>query len=348
MVTRVEEHGDEVADWEPKDCDPELLAFLAEQAQLMGGRAYHQMTIEEARQAHRRACRTRIASLTAKPPIASFVDKSFDFKSSPVKVRIYSPLAKPPVPVVIFFHGGGWVFGDIETYDETARMICAAAKVIVVSVEYLLAPEHRFPEPLLCCVEAVRWTKENIGSLGGDADSVILMGDSAGGNLSAAAALACTRQGLEVAGQVVAYGPLAHIDHTEASGVQPWTKRRQRFGPTFASTAWYWGNYVEKPESGADPRASVLLDPDMRGAPPAIICAGNLDTYAEECLLYSRLLRDTGIPVKATVYSGLTHGFINHGWLPRAVRSEKAHVAALELCADVHNLAYSGSVSSLV
>lgn len=343
------ENGSSVVDWEPRDCDPELLGYLGEQARLMDGLAYHQMTVHEARATHRRVCEARRSALSDMPPVAGVVDKTLVYRSAQIPLRIYSPQVKTssPVPVVVFFHGGGWVFGDIQSYEETARMICALSQVVVVSVGYLLAPEHQFPEPLMSCIEAVRWTKQHIGSHQGDPDSVVLMGDSAGGNLSAATALECRRRGLGVVGQVVAYGPLVHIGQTDAAGVKPWSERRQRFGPTYASTAWYWSNYVGEPERGGDPRASVLLDSDMASAPPAVIVAGSLDTYAEECFRYADLLRDSGVAVRVREYPALTHGFINHGWMRAGVRSEKAHAAAVELCGDVRELAYAGRIKEL-
>lgn len=307
----------------------------------MEGRWFHEMTPEEAREAYSKLSSWHRGNPRTKRPVGKIIDEVVPYNGVSLRARIYKPAKRGNLPVVVYFHGGGWVFGSIDTYDEMARLVCDECEVVVVNFDYLLAPEHRFPEPLLSCVESVAWTKQNADAFGGDPDVVLVMGDSAGGNLSAATALECAHRNIELAGQVVLYGPLVHTDYAGKVGLREWPERDQRFGPTFASTAWYWGHYVGDGVRGGDPRASVLLEPDMASAPPALIAAGVLDTFCEECVAYGHALADSGIKVQITEYPRLTHGYMSHGYLPPANRSTLAYKASMETLANVKTLAYS-------
>lgn len=303
-------------------CDPELLRYREARSAVMGGRAFHEMTPTEARETY------ATASTWGEGParmVAGVVDEG--------PYRIYRPFGEASAPVVLFFHGGGWVFGSVDTHDGFARLVCDECAVVVVSVEYPLAPEYPFPAALQACVESVAWAKENAAALGGDPDTVLVMGDSSGANLAAATALEC-----EVAGQVLFYPPLVHVDEVDAAGVTPWAHRDERFGPSFADTTWYWGHYVE-PERAADPRASVLLEHDLSAAPPAVIAVGMLDTYHDECRAYASRLADSGVPVRFSVHPGLTHGYVAHSWLAPEWRSSAAQRAVLATLAETRELA---------
>jgi acetyl esterase len=232
------------------------------------------------------------------------------------------------------------VFGSVDTFDEATRLICDECEVVVVSVEYPLAPEHRFPTALNSGVASVAWVKENIASVGGDPDAVVVMGDSAGGNLAAATALACADRDIELTGQAILYGTLVHPDHAGAVGLA-WAERDQRFGPTLDATEWYWGNYVDSPEMARHPRASVLLEADLRKAPPAVIAAGMLDTYCAECRTYGHRLLESGVKAVVSEYPRLTNGFITHGWWPEGHRSQLAFDATMDTLGKVKDLAYS-------
>ena len=323
------------------ECDEELFRHLGEQAKMMEGRWFHQMTPTEAREAYAKLSSWNRGEPETKRPVGDIVDQVIHYEGEPMRLRIYQPPTKGRVPVVVYFHGGGWVFGNIDAYDEMARLICDECDVVVVNVDYPLAPEHPFPDPLLGCVASVAWAKQNSEVFGGDPDAVVVMGDSAGGNLSAATALECAHRNIELAGQVVLYGPLVHMDHVHQAGVREWSERDQRFGPTFASTSWYWNHYVNTADQAADPRASVLLETNMRSAPPALITAGMLDTFCEECVAYGHKLSDSGVKVQISEYPRLTHGYTAHGWMPPSTRSQLAHRACMETLANVKMLAYS-------
>lgn len=326
---------------DPMECDETILRNLVDQAKLMEGRWFFQMTPDEAREAFAKLSGWNKGGSAGKRPIGEAIDVVIPYAADNMRARVYRPTKQGKLPVVVYFHGGGFVFGDIDSYDAMARLVCDKCDVVVVNVEYLLAPEHPFPEPLFSCVAAVEWTKQQVHAWGGDPDAVLVMGDSAGGNLSAATALECAHRNIELAGQVVLFGPLVHMDHAEKAGVRRWSDRDQRFGPTFDSTSWYWGHYVGTAERGADPRASVLLETDLGSAPPALIAAGTLDTYNEECVRYGHNLADSGVKVQIREYPRLTHGYTSHGYLPWSRRSQLAYRASLETLADAKALAYS-------
>lgn len=330
----------DVGGLDPNECDEELARYLAVQTKQMDGLWFYDMTPAEARVAHRRLTAGLGEGADQVTWAGAVLDESVPMSSGSMRVRVYRPPGDATVPVVIYFHGGGWVFGDIATSDPSLQRLCLAANVVVVSVDYPLAPEHPFPEPLRACVESVRWSRDHSPEFGGDPLSLLVMGDSAGGNLAAATAIECARAGISLAGQVVLYGPLVHYDHTALAGVRDWSERDQRFGPTFASTQWYWSHYIPPSERTDDARANPLLSRDLQGVAPALISYGTLDTYGEECLAYARLLDRAGVDVLVTEYPRLNHGYMVHGSLPEKVRSTLGYEAAIETCEHVRELAY--------
>jgi acetyl esterase len=318
--------------------DEELGRNLAEQAKVTQGRWFYMMSPEEARALFNEISGQHHDDHT-KQEVGGVDDVSIEFQGEPLRMRVYRPQGAGPFPVVAYFHGGGFVFGTLEGYDDTARMVCNETDCVVVNVDYRLAPEYRFPIPVESCVSALEWVKAEIDSFGGDPDAVVTMGDSAGGNLAAAAALLATKRGLGIAGQVDMYGPMVHVDHVVVAGTKAWPERDQRFGPLYQSMAWYWNHYCAESKDGLDPIASPALASDLKDAPPAFIGAGMLDTLDEECVAYGRRLQDSGVPALIRSYPRITHGYINHGWLPASTRSQRAHQAAMESCEGARKLA---------
>jgi len=330
----------DVGGLDPSECDEQLARYLAQQAKTMDGRWFYDMTPEEARVAHRRLTADVRFDSDAVPPVRAVSEDVVPLSSGRIRVRIYRPHRDEPAPVVVYFHGGGWVFGSIEMSDPGLQVLCASAGVVVVNVDYPLAPENPFPIPLEACVASVRWARDRATDFGGDPDALLVMGDSAGGNLAAATAIECARAGITLSGQVILYAPLVHFDHTTRAGVRDWAERDQRFGPTLASTRWYWGHYIPSWEKTDDPRANPLLADELDNVAPALISYGTLDTYGEECLAYGRLLDRADVDVRVTEYPRLNHGYMVHGWLPAEVRSDLAYEAARETCDHVRQLAY--------
>jgi acetyl esterase len=323
------------------DLDPQLVELGAEMAKVMNGRWFFMMTPEEAREVSSTNHKAHANDVLDPELLAVQVeDRSFDFEGQQIKLKVYKPPNLERAPVIMYYHGGGWVFGNIEDWDQTSRMICALTECVVVSVEYLLAPENKFPAPVKSAFAAVEWALEHIDELGGYADSIVLAGDSAGGNITAATALYAARNGVQLGGQAIIYGVMCHLDYCGEAGIIEWPDRDQRFTVKTESVEWYWGHYLEKREDGRDPIASPMLAKDLDQVAPALISAGMLDTFNDDCVAYGKRLREAGVPVKVIEWPHISHGFINHGWLPPDKRSELSRTAALTTVYLMRELAW--------
>lgn len=323
------------------EIDHELLELGIETAKIMQGRWFWMMTPEEAREAFLRLHAAQESYVLDDELLAVNVqDTAFDFEGKPIKLKIYKPPNLDRAPVIMYYHGGGWVFGDVDSYDATTRMICALTGCVVVSVDYLLAPENKFPAPVKSAFAAIEWAIEHIDELGGYADSIVLAGDSAGGNITGATALYAANHGVELGGQAILYGVLCHMDYSTKVGVTEWEKKDLRFGPTIESTSWYWGHYLQDQADGADPIASPLLAEDVSHVAPALISAGMLDTFNEDGVAYGKRLRAAGVPALVLEWPHIGHGFMSHGWLPAGHRSELARTATLTTVARMKELAW--------
>jgi acetyl esterase len=237
--------------------------------------------------------------------------------------RLYRPAgATPPHPVVVYFFGGGWTLGSLETCDGICRRLCAGAGCAVVSVGYRLAPEHRFPAAPRDCYAATRWVAGHAAGLGLDPLRVAVAGDSAGGNLAAAVTLLARDDGPSLTCQVLVY-PNVEYGATRASmldNTDPGFFNRR-------SVAWYWGHYLNRPEDGADPLASPLRAADHRGLPPALVITAEYDPLRDEAEAYAQRLGACGVPVRLTRYDGVTHGFFTMTGVLAAGRAATAEAA---------------------
>jgi acetyl esterase len=230
-----------------------------------------------------------------------------DHDADGVAVRVYRSSPEPALPVVVFFHGGGWTIGNVDQYDPIARRIANAADAIVVSVDYRLAPEHPFPAPLDDCWHALEWTAKNAATFGGDPGRLAVMGDSAGGNLAAVCALqARDAGGPELALQVLVY-PVTDCDFATESYVEN--------GAGYLLEAprmqWFFDCYTR---AGADPtdwRLSPLRAPDLSHVAPAFVLTAEHDPLRDEGEAYARRLLDAGVPVTKHRYDGQIHLFFS-------------------------------------
>ena len=221
-------------------------------------------------------------------------------------VRIYRPAGDGPFPVHVFFHGGGWVIGDLDTHDADCRELCRGAGCIVVAVHYRLAPEHPFPAAPEDCYAATAWAAAHAEALGGRAGPVTIGGDSAGGNLAAVVALAARdRGGPEIALQLLVY-PV-----TDAAMDSPsYEENGEGYLLTLDSMRWFWDHYCP-PEQREDPRASPLRAADLSGLPPAVVLTAEYDPLRDEGLAYAERLRAAGVAVEYRCFEGLIHGFFS-------------------------------------
>lgn len=244
--------------------------------------------------------------------------------------RLYLPEVAGPVPTVVFFHGGGFVIGDLETHDDHARLLCHQAGVAVLSIDYRLAPEHPFPAAYDDCLAATVWAVAHIDQLGGDADRLAVAGDSAGGNLAAAVALSARDAGITLKAQLLLY-PATDFreDETHPSRLE----NAEGFFLTAEDMAWFGNAYTPDPALRLHPRASVLLAPDLAGVAPAVVCTAEFDPLRDEGNAYAKALAAAGVEVRYTEFAGLIHGFYGLGvYVPAAAEA----VAALN--ADLKDL----------
>jgi acetyl esterase len=288
-------------------------------------------TPEQAREGFR-AMTVGIRDPATLAPVRSVEDGTIPGPAGDIAIRTYRPDVDGPVPTVVYFHGGGFVIGDIDTHDDHTRLICHDVEAVVVSVDYRLAPENPFPAGFEDCLAATRWVADHVADLGGDAERIAVAGDSAGGNLAAAVALTTTRQGgPKLAAQLLLYpGVDFRDDETlHASRVE----NGEGLFLTAEDMAWFRGHYLQDPSHVADPRASVLLAPDLSGLPPAVVGTGEYDPLRDEGEAYAKALEAAGVKVVLRRFDGLIHGFFGMGtW------SERSAAAATDLCEEFRTL----------
>ena len=224
---------------------------------------------------------------------------------------------------MVWFHGGGWVIGSIDTHDSVGRRLAAGAGCIVVSVGYRLAPEHRYPAAVEDAWSATAWLAANAGAWGGDTTRLAVGGDSAGGNLAAVVALRARASGLVLAAQQLVY-PVTDCDFETAS----YRRNSTGMGLTEAAMRWYWDHYVPDPQRRKEPDASPLRALDLAGVAPALVVVCDLDPLHDEGVAYARKLEAAGVPVRLSVYEGMIHGFIRMAAVMRRSKDLTDELAA--------------------
>ncbi|MBM3946737.1 MAG: alpha/beta hydrolase [SAR202 cluster bacterium] len=238
------------------------------------------------------------------PAVYQTADRTIPGPVGGIPIRVYTPVGAGPFPVLVWFHGGGWVVGDIEMSDATARQLCVNAECIVVNVDYRLAPEHKFPIPAEECYAATVWTHKNGAMHNIDTSRIAVGGDSAGGNLAAAVALmAKERGGPKLSHQLLVY-PVTNHDYNTRSYQDNTT-----YGLNKDSMVWFWNHYLAKPEDGMTPLASPLQARDLKGLPPALVITGEFDPLRDEGNEYAKRLQAAGVPTVNKTYEGVAHGF---------------------------------------
>jgi acetyl esterase len=220
-------------------------------------------------------------------------------------VRIYIPAGCGPFPVLVWFHGGGWVVGDLETADGTARRLTAQAGCVVVSVDYRLAPEARFPAAPEDCYAAAQWVAGNAESINADPGRIAVGGDSSGGNLAAVVSLmARDRGGPSLAFQLLVY-PVTARDFDTGS----YQQNGEGFALTTDAMKWYWDLYLRDDADASDQHAAPLLAKDLSGLPPALVITAEFDPLRDEGEAYARRLQAAGVTATQSRYDGMIHGF---------------------------------------
>jgi acetyl esterase len=222
-------------------------------------------------------------------------------------VRIYTPDAPSPRPVVAFFHGGGFVICSVETHDGLARRLVNALGAVVVSVEYRLAPEARCPAAAEDCYAATQWVHEHAAELGADPARLMVAGDSAGGNLAAVVSLMAREQGgPPITSQVLVY-PV--ID--AACDAPSYAENGEGYFLEATGMRWFWDHYLGPDGDGEHQNASPIRARDLSGLPPAVVITAEFDPLRDEGEAYAKALQAAGVPVVARRYDGMIHGFVS-------------------------------------
>jgi acetyl esterase len=285
--------------------DPKAQALL-DARNALGNPAYRTMTVEAARAM---TIQQSVALNKRKLPVADVRPLTIPGPGGPLRVRVYTPEGAGPFPVVVYFHGGGFVICDLDTHDGLCRALCKASGCVVASVDYRLAPEHPFPAAVDDAEAATRWALAHAPEIGGDPARVVVAGDSAGGSLATAACLRLRDSGGPLpVGQALLY-PITtcHPDTTPS-----YRDFADGYGLTRDSMFWFLGHYLAEASQADDPGASPLLASDLTGLPPALVLSAEYDLLRDEAELYTDRLRAAGVPVSAIRYDGMIHGFLRY------------------------------------
>ena len=223
-----------------------------------------------------------------------------------IPVRIYRPDRRQGAkPVLVWFHGGGWVIGSLDGSDYGCRMVTNASGCVVVSVDYRLAPEHKFPTAAEDCYAVTKWVSENARELSVDPNRLAVGGDSAGGNLAAVVSQMARAAG----GPAIKYQALVYPVTNHDFGTASYRENAEGYFLTRASMEWFWGHYLRSASDGRDPRASPLLAENLAGLPPALVITAEFDPLRDEGEAYAEKLRAAGVAVESKRYDGQIHAF---------------------------------------
>ncbi|PYR36193.1 MAG: lipase [Acidobacteria bacterium] len=284
--------------------DPQVQAFL-KQAAVPGAPALHELPVPQVREL--------VASMMGANPNSEAVGAVSNLlvpgPGGEIPIRVYLPRNSGPVPVLVYFHGGGWVAGNVDAYDATCRALTNAAACAVVSVEYRLAPEHKFPAAPDDCYAAVKWVAANAAQFGGDASRLAVGGDSAGGNLTTVVAhMARDRGGPPLQFQLLIY-PVT--DHNFGTG--SYQQNADGYLLTRDAMKWFWNHYLREEADASSPLASPLRSTKLAGLPPAFVITAEFDPLRDEGEAYGERLVEAGVPTVVKRYDGMIHGFFSLG-----------------------------------
>jgi acetyl esterase len=264
----------------------------------------------------------------AGPEVTRVEDRLIPGLGVDIPVRIYTPTGSGPFPILVWFHGGGWVVGDLETADPTARYLTVGAKCVVISVDYRLAPETKFPGAADDCYAATVWAAQQATRLNGDPSKIAVGGDSAGGNLAAAVALmARDRGGLSLAFQLLVY-PVTARDFDMPS----YRQNAEGYNLTLDAMRWYWDHYLQHHDDASNPYAAPLVAENLKGLPPALVITAECDPLCDEGEAFAKRLQAAGVPTTYSRYDGMIHGFFG-----MTAVLDKGKQAVAEACAALQH-----------
>jgi acetyl esterase len=305
--------------------DPDVERFLAIMRQ-SAGPPMSELPEEEARSGYRRMC----AALGGRAvDMATVASAAAVGPAGPIPLRLYRPhgLAEGPAPALVFFHGGGWVIGDLDSHDKLCRQIAHRSTCLVVAVDYRLAPEHPTPAAAEDAIAAYAWLAAHAATLGIDPDRLAVGGDSAGGSLSAVVALAARDLGLAPRCQILIYpstdnrpGGSAYPSRSAFAGIPPLTHDTMQY---------FRARFLPDPRVAEDWRVSPMLAPDMSRVAPALILTAGCDLLHDEGVRYGQRLEQAGVELMHRNFPGMIHGFIAMGALIEAANEALDTIALM-------------------
>jgi len=300
--------------------DPQVQLLLDQMAALEAP-PLEEQSVETAR-----TTMVAMVGLAVAPEVEAVSDLQVETSRGPVTVRLYRPPAPAsgPLPLLVWFHGGGWVIGDLATADPTARDLCVQSGVLVASVDYPLAPEHPFPAGPEACFEVTKWLAGHAAEIGADGARIAVGGDSAGGNLAAVTAVAARdRGGPDLLFQLLVY-PV-----TDCLGSYPSVKDNgEGYLLTNDAMVWFGHHYLPEGTDPKDPMASPIYTPELSDLPSALVITAEFDPLRDEGEAYGKLMEQAGVAVTTSRYDGMVHGFFSMTVLLDAGRTAVAEAAA--------------------
>jgi acetyl esterase len=283
--------------------DPQIHALLDKGS---GVPATHTLPVPVARAQYE----ARIALMAPPAKIAAVREQTIvgpDGPGRPLRIRIYTPLGTGPFPLLVFCHGSGFVLCSLDTHDGMCRNLCAGAGCVVASVDYRLAPEHKFPAGPDDCLHATRWAAAHAAELGADPARIAIAGDSAGATMAAVTALRLRDEGGPVlCGQLLLYP----VTDYYTPGTPSYRENAEGYGLTRETMKWFWDHYLSNPSEGAHPHAAPLRAPVLSDLPPALVITAEYDPLRDEGELYAENMRAAGVRAALSRYDGVNHGFM--------------------------------------
>jgi acetyl esterase len=271
--------------------------------------------------------RQRLTLLPEKPSVAVTYQFSISSDYGPIPARFYRATKdKKPCPLLVYFHGGGFMVGSLTLYDTACRRLAVAGNCAVLSVDYRLAPETPFPGAVLDAYAATRWASDNAELLNIEPTKIAVGGDSAGGNLAAVVAqMAQDSKEFAVALQVLIY-PMTD----QSREYQSYQRNAKGYMLTTAALHWFMDNYVPDPEDRKDPKASPMLRQSLASLPPALIISAEFDPLVDENEAYAKRLKEAGVPCDYVCFAGMIHPFFTLGGIVEdSAKAEELIAAAL-------------------
>jgi acetyl esterase len=261
-----------------------------------------------------------------KHPVHEVTDRTIPGPAGAIPVRVFRPSAAPGLPVILWFHGGGWVTGNLDTHDQLGRLLADHSGAVVVSVDYRLAPEAKFPAAADDCLAAYEWALEHADEVGGDATRIAIGGDSAGGNLAAVVALDARHRGLPQPKLQLLVYPVTDYEFDSAAMID----NAKGYFLEAEGMRWFWEHYARTAADYDDPRFSPLRASDLSGLAPAVVITAEFDPLRDQGEEYGKRLSNANVPTEVVRADGLIHGFFGmHAFMPPGRAAWDVSVAAL-------------------